>query len=119
MPSFPAALPDCFYWECSPPTQTGRACTPGSLPAFYLSAYGVLTSTHVTIGGDARLLLDLGEYNYPHHQYMLGVYSHIVLFVVAYIASYFFSQEKDIYYLTYYEYQDRRRERKVREKTNG
>ncbi|HKJ68577.1 MAG TPA: sodium:solute symporter [bacterium] len=90
----------------------------GIIACILFSAYGVLTSTHVTIGGEARLLLDLGKYNYPHHQYMLGVYSHIVLFVVAYIASYFFSQEKNIYDLTYYEYRDRRRERKAREKTN-
>jgi len=47
-------------------------------------------------------LVDLGRLNFTHHKYMLGVYSHIVLFGVAYIASFFFKHDKDISGLTYY-----------------
>ncbi|HLT91764.1 MAG TPA: sodium:solute symporter [Woeseiaceae bacterium] len=50
----------------------------------------MLTSTRFGFGGEPRLLLDLGPLNYTHHKYMLGVYSHIVLFVVGWAASYFF-----------------------------
>jgi SSS family solute:Na+ symporter len=39
------------------------------------------------VGAEKHILLDLGSWNYTHHKLMLGVYSHVVLFVVAYIAS--------------------------------
>jgi len=64
------------------------------------TAYAVLTSTKV---GD-HLLLDLGKWNYMHHKYMLGVYSHIVLIVVGYIASLFFKKQENIEHLTYYDW---------------
>ena len=37
-----------------------------------------------------KLLLDLGRFNFTHHTLMLGVYSHVLLIVVGYIASLFF-----------------------------
>jgi len=42
--------------------------------------------------------------NFPHHHYMIGVYSHIVLFVVGYIASLFFRHDRDITGLTFYDW---------------
>ena len=51
------------------------------------TAYAVLTTTPFTVGCSKRVLVDLGAYNFPHHKYMLGVYSHLVLFVVGYLAS--------------------------------
>jgi SSS family solute:Na+ symporter len=39
--------------------------------------------------------------NFPHHHYMIGVYSHIVLCVFGYVASFFFKQDKDISGLTF------------------
>jgi len=57
------------------------------------TAYAILTSTSITIGGHKTLLIDLGKYNYEQHKYMIGVYSHIVLFVVGYLASYFFPRD--------------------------
>jgi SSS family solute:Na+ symporter len=42
--------------------------------------------------------------NFPHHHYMIGVYSHIVLFAVGYIASFFFKQDKNIAGLTFYDW---------------
>lgn len=65
------------------------------------TAYAVLTSTSMGIGSEKHLLLDFGRYNFTHHKYMLGVYSHIVLFVVGYIASLFFKCKRDINHLTY------------------
>lgn len=65
------------------------------------TAYAVLTSTPLPVGDSERLLLDFGRFNYTHHAMMLGVYSHVVLFGVGYIASLFFRQSKDISGLTY------------------
>jgi SSS family solute:Na+ symporter len=39
------------------------------------------------IGGEKRILLDLGRFNFNQHPYMVGVWSHVVLFVMGYIAS--------------------------------
>jgi len=65
------------------------------------TAWAVLTSTKFVVGSEKLLLLDLGKYNYTHHKLMLGVYSHIVLFVVGYIASLFFKAPENIDNLTY------------------
>ena len=54
------------------------------------TGYALLTSTTVGVKGNERLMLDLGTWNFSHHRYMLGVYSHFVLFGVGYLASYFF-----------------------------
>jgi len=42
--------------------------------------------------------------NFPHHRYMLGVYSHIILFVFGYVASLFFKHKRDITGLTFYDW---------------
>ncbi|MXV15212.1 sodium:solute symporter [Hufsiella ginkgonis] len=54
------------------------------------TAYAFLTSTQIGSGERKILLLDLGDYNFKHHKLMLGVYSHVVVIVVGYIASLFF-----------------------------
>jgi SSS family solute:Na+ symporter len=54
------------------------------------TGYAILTSTTVGSGEDERLMLDFGAWNFKHHKYMLGVYSHVVLFGVGYLASLFF-----------------------------
>lgn len=54
------------------------------------TAYAFLTSTPVGTGADKSLILDLGKYNFTHHKLMLGVYSHVVVIVVGYVASLFF-----------------------------
>ena len=58
------------------------------------TAYAILTTTSVGSGSEKHLMLDLGKYNFPHHKYMLGVYSHIIVFVVGYVASLFFKTPK-------------------------
>ncbi|GAB3996930.1 hypothetical protein GCM10028807_40780 [Spirosoma daeguense] len=54
------------------------------------TSYAFLTSTQIGIGDSKKLLLDLGNYNFTHHKLMLGVYSHLVVIGVGYVASLFF-----------------------------
>jgi len=64
------------------------------------TAYAVLTTTKI---GD-NLILDLGKFNFPHHKYMLGVYSHLIVLIVGYVASLFFKSEPAEEQLTIYGY---------------
>jgi len=54
------------------------------------TGWAVLTSSKTGSGDEEKLILDLGSLNFTQHKYMLGVYSHIVLFGVGLLASYFF-----------------------------
>lgn len=64
----------------------------GIAVAVIFTAYAVLTSTKVDLDGDGtkNTLLDLGDWNFKQHKYMLGVYSHLIVLVVGYLASFFF-----------------------------
>lgn len=73
----------------------------GIVVCVLFTAYAIFTSTPFDIGGENRLLLDFGPFNYTHHKLMIGVYSHIVLFVVGYLASLLFKDTKQIEHLTY------------------
>jgi SSS family solute:Na+ symporter len=64
--------------------------------------YALLTSTPIGVEGKERLLIDLGDMNFRHHKYMIGVYSHLVLMVVGYIASLFFKAKPVDDSLTWY-----------------
>lgn len=90
----------------------------GIMACIFFTGYAVLTSTPIPWGGENKLLLDLGSFNYVHHKYMLGVYSHIVLFVVGYVASLFFDSNKDISDLTIYSWLEERKQRKQEEQIN-
>lgn len=61
----------------------------GIVACILFTAYAFLTSTPVGIT-DKKLLLDLGKFNFTHDKLMLGVYSHLVLIGVGYVASLFF-----------------------------
>lgn len=74
----------------------------GIIVCILFTGYAFLTSTPITLWGEERLILDLGNFNYTHHKYMLGVYSHILLFTVGYMASFLFESEKDVHELTIY-----------------
>jgi SSS family solute:Na+ symporter len=50
------------------------------------TTYAVLTTTEI----NDKLILDMGDYNFKQHKYMLGVYSHLIVLVVGYTASLFF-----------------------------
>lgn len=60
----------------------------GIIACIIFTAYAILTSTSV----NDSLILDLGPLNFRHHKYMLGVYSHLILFGVGYISSLFFKK---------------------------
>ena len=83
----------------------------GIWAAILFTAYAVLTSTKVDFDGDGvkDILLDLGEWNFSHHKYMLGVYSHLIVLIVGYLASFLFKTplaDKD---LTIYGYLENRK----------
>lgn len=65
------------------------------------TAYAFLTSTEIGLGENKKLLLDFGSYNFTHHKLMLGVYSHLIVMGVGYLASLFFpkpSIDKNLLY---------------------
>ena len=78
----------------------------GIAAAVLFTAYAVLTSTKVDLDGDGtkQILLDMGRYNFSHHKYMLGVYSHLIVLVVGYVSSYFFKTPLADKELTIYGY---------------
>ncbi|NCU02467.1 MAG: sodium:solute symporter [Chitinophagaceae bacterium] len=61
----------------------------GIITCILFTAWAFLTSTPVGVK-EPKLLLDLGNFNFTHHKLMLGVYSHLVVIVVGYVASLFF-----------------------------
>lgn len=66
----------------------------GIVVCIIFTAYAFLTSTEIGIGENKSLLLDLGKYNFTHNKLMLGVYSHLIVIIVGYIASLFFPKPK-------------------------
>lgn len=62
----------------------------GIITCILFTAYAFLTSTPIGLEGHQKLLLNLGSYNFPHHKLMLGVYSHLIVIAVGYLASLFF-----------------------------
>lgn len=76
----------------------------GLLVCILFTAYAVLTSTSIETAGGQRLILNLGSWNFPHHKYMLGVYSHLIVLVVGYLASLFFPKPQLENGLTIYDY---------------
>lgn len=83
----------------------------GMAACVIFTGYAVLTSTKI----NDHLIIDLGKLNFTHHKYMLGVYSHLVLFGVGYLASLFFKQKDLDENLTYYGWSKAKR-RKMSEK---
>ncbi len=67
-----------------------QGVTIGIIACILFTAYAFLTSTKIGLGNNKHLLLDLGNYNFTHNKLMLGVYSHLVVIIVGYIASLFF-----------------------------
>jgi|TARA_B100001971_G_C18264344_1_gene590336 SSS family solute:Na+ symporter len=82
----------------------------GIAASVLFTGYALLTSSPMALFGEKRLLLDLGDYNFTHHKYMLGVYSHVVLFSVAWVASHFFELEAPDDNLTIYGWLESRKQ---------
>ena len=86
-----------------------KGLTVGIIACVLFTAYAVLTSTKFDLGGsEKQVILNLGRFNFPHHKYMLGVYSHVIVFVVGYLASFFFKPDKDIKEMTFFGWLERR-----------
>jgi SSS family solute:Na+ symporter len=81
----------------------------GIAACILFTGYAVLTSTRI---GD-KLIIDFGNWNFTHHKYMLGVYSHLVLFGVGYLASFFFKTPEIDENLTYYGWSRKKRKMKI------
>lgn len=86
----------------------------GIAAAVAFTAYAVLTSTKIDLDGDGvkDILLDLGDWNFAHHKYMLGVYSHLIVLVVGYLASFLFDTPLADKELTIYGYLEERKTNK-------
>ncbi|MBK6936907.1 MAG: sodium:solute symporter [Chitinophagaceae bacterium] len=72
----------------------------GIITCILFTAWAFLTRTPVGVK-NPKLLLDLGNFNFTHHKLMLGVYSHLIVMGVGYIASLFFPKpvlEKNLLY---------------------
>jgi len=68
----------------------GRGVNIAIIVCILFTAYAFLTSTQIGLGEHKKLLLDFGKYNFTHNKLMLGVYSHLIVIGVGYIASLFF-----------------------------
>ena len=66
----------------------------GLLACILFTAYATLSSPMKMPDGSKQALLDLGEWNFTHSKYMLGVYSHLIVLVVGYAASFLFPSER-------------------------
>ncbi len=83
----------------------------GIIACILFTAYALLTKNTYNIFG-MKLHLELGRFNFTHHEYMLGVYSHLVLFGVGYLASLFFPSKTPAANLTFYGWLEKRRAQK-------
>lgn len=81
----------------------------GIAASVLFTGWAVLTSTLIGEGESRRLIMDMGSFNYSHHKMMLGVYSHIVLFAVAWLSSRLFKSDKEVAHLTYYGWLENRK----------
>lgn len=90
----------------------GQGVNIGIIACIVFTAYAFFTSTEIGIGENKSLMLDLGPYNFAHHKLMLGVYSHLIVVGVGYVASLFFPKpvlDKNLLYSGWLE--GRRKER--------
>jgi len=67
-----------------------QGVTMGIIACIIFTAWAFLTSAQIGLGDHKSLLLDLGKYNFTQHKLMLGVYSHLIVIGVGYVASLFF-----------------------------
>lgn len=66
------------------------------------TGWALLTSTPIGMEGKETLLVNLGNYNFTHHPYMIGVYSHLILIFFGYTASLMYKQKEPDLSLTWY-----------------
>ena len=93
-----------------------QGITIGIVACIVFTAYAFLTSTEIGLGENKALLLDFGKYNFTHHKLMLGVYSHLIVIIVGYVASLFFPKPVLNRNLLYSGWLAVKREEKARER---
>ena len=87
---FSGGISGIFLLGLFSPRTNRQGLNIGIIACIIFTAYAFLTSTKVGVGDHKTLLLDLGRYNFTQNKLMLGVYSHIVVIVVGYVASLFY-----------------------------
>jgi len=87
---FSAGIVGMFLLGILIPKANEKGLYVGMIACILFTAWATLTTTSHEVNGTKQLLWDLGNLNFPHHTYMLGVYSHFVLFFVGWGASYLF-----------------------------
>jgi SSS family solute:Na+ symporter len=87
---FSAGIVGMFLLGILVPRANEKGLYVGMIACILFTAWATLTTTSHEVNGTKQLLWDLGNLNFPHHTYMLGVYSHFVLFFVGWGASYLF-----------------------------
>jgi len=90
---FSAGIVGMFLLGFLVPRATSKGLYIGMIACILFTAWAILTTTSLDSDGTKQLLLDLGAFNFPHHTYMLGVYSHFILFFVGWGASYLFKSQ--------------------------
>lgn len=87
---FSGGIAGIFLLGLFSPRANRQGITIGIIACIIFTAYAILTSTKIGLGKEKSILLDLGSYNFKDNKLMLGVYSHLVVISVGYIASLFF-----------------------------
>ena len=87
---FSGGISGIFLLGLFSPRTNRQGLNIGIIACIIFTAYAFLTSTRIGVGDHKILLLDLGRYNFTQNKLMLGVYSHIVVMVVGYVASLFY-----------------------------
>jgi SSS family solute:Na+ symporter len=87
---FSGGISGIFLLGLFSPRTNRQGLNIGIIACILFTAYAFLTSTQIGVGAHKTLLLDMGRYNFTQNKLMLGVYSHVVVIVVGYIASLFY-----------------------------
>jgi SSS family solute:Na+ symporter len=90
---FSAGIVGMFLLGILIPKANEKGLYVGMIACILFTAWATLTTTSYEVNGAKQLIWDLGNLNFPHHTYMLGVYSHFVLFLVGWGASYLFKSK--------------------------
>jgi len=86
-----------------------KGLTIGIIACIIFTAWALLTSMETGPEGKEKVVMDLGRFNFTHHNYMIGVYSHVVLLVTGYLASFLFPAEEPDDSLTFSGYLKRKK----------
>ena len=87
---FSAGVVGLFLLGILVPRANSKGLYIGMIACILFTAWATLTTTKIDSDGVKKLIWDMGAFNFPHHTYMIGVYSHFILFLIGWGASYLF-----------------------------